>query len=633
MCRELRIGAIDLSGEFWSPGNQPTKFKDWEKQEMKFGYFVRLAALLWLSSLVSFGQNNCSGSPPTGTCPAPAAPFQAWCAGNNNQSTCPGGTSQIGFSTSSPKSGTWTKFFEGLDAAGILAVPGLPRTQSDQNGGIGPSNGSGVGQYLQFAGNYVQAFDRKTGNGIFSKQPGSGGVPQPLTSLFTPGGANYCANGSLDGIATYDRLDGVFLLANIYNPNVAGVFYLCVGVSASVGGIPANNLQGFNGQSYWNTYAYNLNPAIPINPNSNKPYFPDYLRYGSWSDGLYVSWDLEDPARNYNIVGFEVCKLDKAKIIAGLSSSAPVCYTYIPSYVAGADGTDISLIHTLLPADFEGGNPIPSNTAGEYFLALVNPSNPGTNNQCNQMPCTSKQLAFWTWSGFASGAAPRLINLTSSFTPACYNPDHPFNTVCIQQPYGGFSDSVGDRLMHRLAYRYLSVGTIHGEFLAVAHTVQEDSNTLRTGIRYYVLAAGSNPTVALGGDLQDFTFHFSVSVPSVALDKNGNLGVAFTVTGSTASGSSSNYDPSPFFITVSNAGRAGQPVPMLTNSGAAGQDETDGFWGEYASVSSDPNDDLTFWATHEYINGNQVSNCAGQNVSGCKWATRVFTCKKGSNGC
>lgn len=599
-------------------------------QDMKIRNCALIPALLALVSLSSFAQNNCSASPPTGTCPAPAPPFQAWCAGNNSQSTCPGGTSHIGFSTSSPQAGSWTKSFAGLDAVTIAGIPGLPRSQPDPNGGVGPTNGGGVGQYLQFAGGYVQAFDRKTGNGIFSKQANSGASPQALTTLFSPGGKNYCASASLDGIATYDRIDGVFVLANIFNPGGAGTYYYCIGVSASAGGVPANNLQGSGGQSYWNTYAYNLNPAIPINPNNGKPYFPDYARFGTWSDGFYVSFDLEDQAQNFNIVGFEVCKFDKANIIAGLSSNPPVCYTYIPSYVTPAK--DISLIHSPLPADFEGGNPIPGNTAGEYFLAQVNPSNPGTNDQCTQLPCTSNQLAFWTWSGFTSGAGPTFIPLNAPFTPGCYNTDHPFNTVCIQQPYGGFSDSVGDRLMHRLAYRYLTVGPVRGEYLAVAHTVQENAGTQRTGIHYYVIAAGSNPTIALKGDLQDTTYHYFVSLPSVAMDKNGNLGVTLTVTGNTSSGSAFNYDPSPFFLTVGNSGRAGQPVPILTNSGNSGQDETDGFWGEYVSVSSDPSDDLTFWATNEYMKGDQVSNCVGTNISGCKWATRVFVCKKGS-GC
>ena len=590
------------------------------------------AVFLWvvIGCTMAQAQNNCGAVPPLGTCAAPS-PVQAWCAGNNARSTCPGGTSWIGFSTSAPASGSWTNQFEGLDAAGLRSANVRPRPQPDPNGGIGPSDNSGTGQYLEFSANYVQAFDRKTGNGILSTKPGGGASPQPAAELFAPGASNYCGNGSVDGIATYDRIDNVFVLANIYNPGGGGTYFYCIGVSAASGTVPASNLQGSSNQSHWNVYAYSLNAAIPHDAAGHL-YFPDYQRFGTWSDGFYVAWDLEDASKNYDIVGFEVCKFDKANIVAGLSSNAPVCYTYIPTYVGGANGTDRSLVHTLLPADFEGNNPIPSTTSGEYFLAQVNPSNPGTNEQCSSAPCTSDQLAFWTWSGFVAGAGPTYITFSNDpYTPACYDVKRPYNTVCVPEPYGGLIDGLGDRLSYRLAYRYLTTGT-KGEYLAVTQTVQENASTLRTGVRYYMLAAGSNPSVARMGDIQDTKYHLFASMPSVAMDSNGDLGITFTVTGATKRGSAMNYDPSPFFITVGRNGKTGAAVQILSNSGASGQDETDDFWGEYVSVGADPNDDATFWAVDEYMKGNQTGSCTPNVGSGCTWATRVFACKKGT-GC
>ena len=600
------------------------------EKRLRLSGWGSLLLLILLGDLLAVAQNSCGSMPPTGTCAAPPS-VQTWCAGNNINSTCPGGTSWIGFSTTPPAAGSWSNQFEGLDAAGLLLAGARPRPQPDPNGAVGPTNSSGTGQYLEFSANYVQAFDRHTGSGIFSTQPGGGASPQPTSAAFLPGGSNYCANGSVDGIASYDRIDGVFVLANIFNPGGGTTYYYCIGVSAPSGSVPASNLQGSNNRSHWNVYAYFINPVIP-HDSAGHLYFPDYQRFGTWSDGYYVAWDLEDPTQNYDIVGFEVCKLDKANIIAGLSSNPPVCYTYIPSYVAGANGTDRSLIHTLLPADFEGSNPVPGNTAGEYFLAQVNPSNPGTNNQCTIAPCTSDQLAFWTWSGFTSGAGPTYISFPAKpFTPGCYSLQHPYNTICVPEPYGGLIDGLGDRLNYRLAYRYLTTGS-SGEYLAVAQTVLENATTQRTGVRYYLIAAGNSPSIALLGDIQDATYHLFASMPSLAMDSAGDLGITFSVTGTTARGSAMNYDPSPFFLTVSRNGKLGVPVPILSNSGASGQDETDDFWGEYVSVSSDPNDDMTFWAVDEYMKGNQTGNCTPKIGSGCTWATRVFTCKKGS-GC
>ena len=164
-----------------------------------------LISLLAFGDLTAPAQNNCGATPPTGTCPAPAPPAQTWCAGNNTNSTCPGGTSWVGFATSTPAPGSWVDQFEGLDASSILNAPGLPKPQPDPNGAVGPTDGNGTGQYLEFSANYIQAFDRATGNGILSAKPNGAVAPQLLTRLFGAGGKSYCANGSVDGIAATTR--------------------------------------------------------------------------------------------------------------------------------------------------------------------------------------------------------------------------------------------------------------------------------------------------------------------------------------------------------------------------------------------------------------------------------------------
>jgi hypothetical protein len=605
--------------------------KEVKKMQIIYRALGVLSVLAALNGVAVSSPASCAANPAYGTCPAPSAPPQVWCAGNNSASSCAGGTSWVGFDTTSPAAGNWTNQFEGLNASAIANSGHIPGAEPDPNGGVGPTDAFGTGQYLEFAANYVQAFDKETGNGILSNASNGVAAPQAFGTLFSPGGTTYCMSPSLDGIASYDRIDNAFVLANIFNNR--GTYYLCMGVSAASGGVPASNLEGASGQSAWNAYVYNLTPSIPKN-SLGVTYFPDYIRFGTWSDGFYVSWDLMDVSNAYNIVGVEVCQLDKTDIIAGLSSSSPKCYTYIPQYVVGASGTDRSLIHTLLPADFEGANSIPTTTAGEYFLAQVNPANAGTNIQCSVAPCTSNQLAFWTWSGLTSGAGPTLLTLTGHpYTPGCYYPKAPYNTYCVPEPFGKTIDGLGDRLSYRLAYRYIS-GSPGGEYLAVAHTIQENATTRRTGIRYYKLLAGKIPKLVTVGDIQDKVNFYFLSMPSVAMDKNGDLGITYTVTGNTTKGSLNNYDPSPYFVTVASTGAQGAPVAILSNSGSSGQDETDQDWGEYVSVSSDPDDDSTFWAVDEYMNGNQVGNCSYKLGlgSGCTWASRIFTCQKGS-GC
>src|SRR4029077_15229118 len=136
----------------------------------------------------------------------------------------------------------------------------------------------------------------------------------------------------------------------------------------------------------------------------------------------------------------------------------------------------------------------------------------------------------------------------------------------------------------------------NGEDLAVAHTVQVNGRFRRNGIRYDKIAAGATPSLVLDGTVGDSVNNYFLFMPSVAMDQNGNLGITYTVSGNTSRGSLNSYDPSPFFITVGSNGVQGVAMPILSNSGLSGQDQTDLYWGEYVSVSSDPNDDLTFWA-------------------------------------
>ncbi len=579
-------------------------------------------ALVALSSLLSVGQNNCTTVPHTGVCPAPAKPAQQWCASgasSRGSNSCKI-IKWFGFATVAPGAGTGGSQFEGIDASEALS----PSPIVAPNGGVGPNVTVGSateGQYFQFAGTYVQAFDKATGNPIFSQTPKTPpAVPQLFVTLFTPGANQLCKAAMSEGIAEYDRMDSVFVLGDIALNPVNKAYYFCFGVSANnaATGATSNNLQGArNGKSYWNAYAYNINPALPLRALKVK-FNPAHPRFGTWSDGFYVTWDLLDPATN-NTDGLEVCQLDKVNILAGNNTTPPTCYTYIPKYAMGKKGTNDSLVHTLLPADFEGSNPIPSNTAGEYFMALVNPSNPGTNNPCTQSLCQSNQLAFWTWSAITSQTAPTMITTANNYTPGCYNPFNVKKTTCVPEP--GFpsnlTDSVGDRLMHRLAYRVL--GGV--EYLSVAHTVEDDHSTARTGIRYYKIQAGSTPTILVQSgsttlpDIQDSTNGNFYIVPSVSMDNNGDLGITFT-----ASGTSLN--PSPYFVTTDTNGVPGTPVSICSGTGgctATGEDQSDAHWGPMVSTTTDPTDDLTFWATDEYFSANQTG-C-------CNWQTRIYNSK------
>ena len=114
-------------------------------------------------------------------------------------------------------------------------------------------------------------------------------------------------------------------------------------------------------------------------------------------------------------------------------------------------------------------------------------------------------------------------------------------------------------------------------------------------------------------------------MPSNAIDANENVGYTFS------EGNVTGY-PSPYMVTIDSSGNASTPKQVLAATGA---DASDNIWGEYVSVSSDPDatDNISFWATGEYFTATQ-QQCPAWNPDGstkCTWQTQLFNCQVGNN--
>jgi hypothetical protein len=197
--------------------------------------------------------------------------------------------------------------------------------------------------------------------------------------------------------------------------------------------------------------------------------------------------------------------------------------------------------------------------------------------------------------------------------------------------------------MSRLAYRYFTPCQEHSilatscEYLAVTQTIQEDSTTQRTGVRYYALVAPSGsqtaPSVLYQGDFVDSGNSLFYWMPSNAIDKNQNIGYTFSV------GNGSTY-PCSYYDTLNDLGATGTAtiVPSLSCNGSENGNPADGnqYWGEYFSTTIDPKDDLTLWSASEYFQTDQTyCTPTGQNHAwdGCNWYTAIYSCKKGDSNC
>lgn len=559
-------------------------------------------------------------------------------------------------------SGSWDgDQIEGIDAQQNIGTQyQFYDTESpdiDDNIAVGPTVSGKNGQVLEWVNaQFLQAFDKVTGQPIFtSAEGGTTAIPVNVGHLWSAHTQPECAEYASGNVQViFDRLDNAFVISLRITYTASGVRQYAWCVAASSG----TDLS--DPAIQWYAYEYRMNTAIPCIPSSNNCttgsyhyYFPDWPRIGTWSNGFYITFDLQDPTAGYVEAGFEACQLDRADIVQGKASNPLICYAYrVPT------ANRPSLIHSVDVADIDSATPPPGGEP-EYFLSIVNPSNaqqglkglaPCTSDTT---PCTSNQLALFTWgSNGLTGPTPITVN---SYTPGCYNTSHAnqeTNTYCVPEPStkaadigaygkpscGNYStpclDSLGDRMANRLTYNNLSSsnGGPNGGFLTASHVVMESATNQRTGIRYYVLSvANGYASVAVnsGGtsgppDLQDPSGIAFYLMPSAALDANGNLGIAFTSSGPYCASCQVQRHPA-INVDVLPWKASAPDAPTLIVQGAADQQNTDRF-GEYAATVIDSSDNLTFYGIGEYYMTNQdgESDCGVPSSDCYTWQTRIF---------
>ncbi len=531
----------------------------------------------------------------------------------------------------------------------------------DANIAVGATVSGKNAQVLEWVnGQFVQAFDKVTGQPIFTFNAGTTAVPQSAAGLWSDSTQSECQNSTGNVEIIYDRLDNKFVISRRVSYSSSGItrYAWCLAVSSS------SDLSSPSTQ--WFAYEYKMDTVIPCVPNSdnctkgpNYYYFPDWPRIGTWSNGFYITFDLQDPTVGYTEAGFEACKLDRGDITRGKASNPMTCYAYTVPLAQRP-----SLIHSVDVGDVDSAA-APGSGEAEYFLSIVNPSNAqqggAGKNWCTSQttPCASKQLGLFTWG--AKGLVGPNFMAVNSYTPGCYDTSRAkdqVNTFCVPEPstnpndIGGYGsktcgdyntpcvDSLGDRMANRLTYNKLSSssGGPNGEFLTAAHVVMESASNQRTGIRYYILNISEGKASVLvnsGGasgppDLQDPNGALFYFMPSAALDRNGNLGIGYTTSGAYCSSCQTQNHPAINFDVLPWTASSFDP-PTLIVQGMGDEENTDR-WGEYAATVVDSSDNLTFYGVGEYYNTSQTgSTDCSQSASNCHtWQTRLFRGKYGA---
>lgn len=467
--------------------------------------------------------------------------------------------------------------FEGIDAS---QVP-HPQLDIDPNGAVGSK------QYMEWVNTYFQAYDKVTFAPVWS-------APQPANQPWVSNKMKDCYGFSGDGVILFDRLASRWLIA-LHTTGNTGNFFYCVAVS-NTDDLTATTL-------HWYTYEFFLNPLLGVNSQGHV-YSPDWPKLGTWADAYYLGFDLLDRDNKFTPIGMIACALDRTNMLTGATANPIQCFSDPnPIPVQGA----LYLRHSLIPADVEGTTAPPTGRE-EYFVSIQNPPNDGTSTTSN----TINLWAFHTdWVNPANSTFTNSPLSVATYTPGCYQLAKILNTVCVPEPTTktthNYIDSVGDRLMPRLAYR--NFGSY--ESFLVTQTVQTGTNgNQQTGIRWYELRGSGTPAVYQSGTLSPggTTFRF---MPSIAQDKQANAATGFST-----SGAGSHPSVRTVWWSLQNHKTSHN---LLVWQGT-GDEENSGRWGDYTSMTVDPVDDCTFWYVDQYLASNQT----GSEII---WHTRIANFK------
>ena len=472
--------------------------------------------------------------------------------------------------------------FEGLSNQDNFNIFGFRVNPPDPVGAVGPHH------YVEMINLVFGVYDKK-GNLLLG--------PVDSGTLWAGFTIPDCTDPSGDPIVLYDQLEDRWLLSQFTTRGLSDPtlpFYNCVAISQT--GDPTG--------AY---YRYAFETTV-----GGKFYFPDYPKYGVWSNSYLLTSRDFGPTTEY---GISVYALEKEKMLHGDPSARSVHFfldsAVVPIYLIG-DG--------LLPATIDGERGPRKGAAAPIA---------GTMDDGGPYGAPFDALNLWQLSVQWKEKAPvASLGLAAQLPVAPFDSVFPCGVVAGSQPPSsrdclpepGVTDgsryldilSIRQRPTWRLAYR--NFGTY--EALVTSGSVEALPNI--AGMRWYEIRRNNTGQFSLfqqgtyAGDGVDRW------MGSIAMDHKGNIALGYSVVNGTD-----------IFPGIRYTGRrASDPLGQMTLGegtiidGTGVQITTNSRWGDYTSMNVDPNDDCTFWYVNEYY---QVSGIIGVNTA--PWQTRVASFK------
>jgi hypothetical protein len=457
--------------------------------------------------------------------------------------------------------------FEGLSNQDNFNAYGFRVNPPDTNGDVGPNN------YVEMV-NLVFAIYDKTGNRLLG--------PTKIGALWDGFAIPDCTDASGDPVVLYDPTKDRWILTQ-FTTRDPGPFYNCVAVSAT--GDPTGS---------YHRYAFITQPA------SSGYYFPDYPKYGVWSNTYTLT--TRDFGATDDEYGISVYALEKKKMLKGKPARAI-------QFFLDSREVPINLIGDgLLPADVDAKKP------AKGPIPII-----GSQDDQGPYGATFDALNVWELTvNWRKAEADLQLKTQLPVTP--FDSDYPCGPDprdCLPQPGisnpSQYLDFLGyrQRVTWRLAYRKFK-----GYESMVTNQSVEAMPSI-AGDRWYEIRRtnGAYTVHQQGTYAPNDGVHRWMG--SIAQDKKGNMALGYSVVNGV------NVFPG-----IRYTGRqAGDPLGQMTLgegvvvNGTGVQTNANSRWGDYTSMSLDPTDECTFWYANEYYTQ------AGQNSSSVGWQTRIASFK------
>lgn len=456
--------------------------------------------------------------------------------------------------------------FEGLGNQDNFNLLGFRVNPPDPVGDVGPNH------YVELVNLAFAVYD-KAGNRLVG--------PASLGSLWADFSVPDCAENSGDPVVLYDQLADRWILSQF--TALGPQYWNCVAVSTTADP---------TGSYYRYAFVTQPDPELP-----GGTFFPDYPKYGVWTDSYTLTTRDFGDVTGY---GISVYALEKNKMLNGQPARAVQFFldsNVVPLNLIG-DG--------LLPADIDGKQKPKADTA----IPLV-----GTQDDNYFYGAPSDALNIWDLRVKWRSTPEASLALSTQLPVAQFDSNFPCGPSrgCIPQPGITNPDQYVDVLSYRqrptwrLAYR-----NVKGyESLVTAQSVEATPGM--AGMRWYEVrrTTGGYSLAQQGTYAPADGVHRWMG--SLAQDKLGNMALGFSVSNATD-----------VYPGIRYTGRlSGDPAGQMTLgegtvvNGSGVQLTLNSRWGDYTSMNVDPVDDCTFWYVNEYY------TAAGQAQSAAGWQTRI----------